>query len=87
MKGRPSLGLTSCRIASYHTQWRATETEEQTQRVRGDTDREAEKTEIIMSKAAVKSDLVHHDVRVGSIGGDGCEEVSEKGSILTGNER
>lgn len=50
-------------------------------------DREAEKTEIIMSKAAVKFDLIHHDVRVGSIGGDGCEEVSEKGSILTGNER
>lgn len=47
-------------MASYHSRWRGAERQigEQTKSGRGDTGRrDAEKREMIMSKAAVKSDL------------------------------
>lgn len=60
MKAMAPLGLHSCRMASYHSRWRGAQRQigEQTKRGRGDTGRrDAVKREMIMSKAAVKSDL------------------------------
>lgn len=53
---------------------------EQTKRGRGEADREGGKREMIMSKAAVKSDLLaHHSLGVWTSGGWGCGEERLKG--------
>lgn len=68
MKAMAPLGLPSCRIPSHHSQWR----KGNRQIVQADRHREAERREIGMSKAAVKSDLLaHQDLSVGTGGGEG----------------
>lgn len=81
MKAMAPLGLPSCRITSYHSRWRKTQRqiEEETKRGGGDRGKEAENREMIMPKAAVKSDLLaHQDLSAGTGGGEGCRENGVK---------
>lgn len=50
MKAVAPLGLPSCTIPSYHSQWRKTDWQADTERGRGDADREADKRGMKMSK-------------------------------------
>lgn len=69
MKAMAPLGLIFCRSPSYHSQWRnrSRQIGRQTQTRRRHRGRWAEKREMKMSKAAVKSDLLaHQDLSVGT---------------------
>ncbi len=89
MKAVAPLGLLSCRIPSYHSQWREREADR-----KADTERQGRhrQREMKMSKSAVKSAfLAHQDLHVGASGGEGwgAERVKTeiKGGLLESSER